>query len=249
MSLQIMLGLILLPVIALNLLGPLLIWRTQKLPARIRFKPHDEAGFLADRDDDFRRLDGDIRALGFGYLGSSYMRDTHTEANFSLYTHPGDQSCAMVVSMVSKVKSFTYVEFTQIYADGSLLSASNIGMASTYPRMAVKIAVRFAEVADPRELYARFRSLRAGLRNSARAVPYSADEGFRMIEDHLDHESDVLVEMGYCHPQVDAEGRRALTLKGAYLLSWRSIFPGKGLTGWLDRQRSARLLAQASARA
>ncbi|WP_158637172.1 hypothetical protein [Arenimonas daejeonensis] len=48
---------------------------------------------------------------------------------------------------------------------------------------------------------------------------------------------------------MDAEGRRALTLKGAYLLSWRSIFPGKGLTGWLEKQRSARLLAQASAQA
>ena len=99
------------------------------------------------------------------------------------------------------------------------------------------------------ELYARFRSLRAGLKNSARAVPYSADEGFRMVEDFMDHESDLLVEMGYCHPQIDAEGRRALTLKGAYLLSWRAAFPGKGLKGWLDRQHAQRLLAQASAQA
>lgn len=249
MALQILLALVLLPVLALNLLGPLLIWRSQKLPARIRFKPHDEASFLANRDDDFRRLDAGVRDLGFGYLGSSYLRDTHTEANFSLYTHGSDRSCAMVVSMVSKIKAITYVEYTQVYADGSLLSTSNIDMTSTYPHMPVKIATRFAEVDDPRELHARFLALRAGLRNSARAVPYSAEEGFRMVEDYMDHESDLLVEMGYCHPQVDAEGRRALTLKGAYLLSWRAIFPGKGLTGWLDRQRSARLLAQASAQA
>jgi hypothetical protein len=249
MTLQIILGLILLPVLALNLLGPLLIWRVQKLPARVRFRPHEESGFLANRDPAYRQLDGEIRALGFGYLGSSYMRDTQTEANFSLYTHASDQSCAMVVTMVSRIKTITYVEFTQVYADGSLLSTSNVDMPSTYPRMALKVAVRFAEVADPRELYARFRSLRAGLRNSARAVPYSASEGFRMVEDFMDYESDLLVEMGYCFPQVDAEGRRALTLKGAYLLSWRSIFPGKGLKGWLDRQHAARLLAQATAQA
>lgn len=249
MTLQILLALLLLPVLALNLLGPLLIWRTQKLPARIRFRPHAETGFLANRDDGYRQLDAQIRALGFGYLGSSYMRDTQTEASFSLYTHASDQSCAMVVTMVSKIRTITYVEFTQVYADGSLLSASNVDMPSSYPRTALKMAVRFGEVADPRELHARFRSLRAGLRNSARAVPYSADEGFRMVEDFMDHESDLLVEMGYCHPQVDAEGRRALTLKGAYLLSWRSIFPGKGLKRWLDRQHAARMLAQATAQA
>ncbi len=201
MSLTTLIGLILLPVLALNLLGPLLIWRTQKLPARIRFKPHDETGFLANRDDSYRQLDGGIRALGFGYLGSSYMRDTQTEASFSLYTHASDQSCAMLVTMVSKIKTLTYVEFTQVYDDGSLLSTSNVDMPSTYPRMALKLAVRFADVTDPRELYARFRSLRAGLENSARAVPYSAEEGFRMVEDFMDHESDLLVEMGYCFPR------------------------------------------------
>lgn len=245
MTLKIVVGLIVLIALLPNLLGPLLIWKIQRIPARIRFKPHDEASFLESRDAQFQALDADIRALGFAYLGSSFMRDTQTEANFSLYTHPSDQSCAMVVNMASKIKSLTYVEFTQMYADGSLLSVSNVDMPSTYPRMQMKIGARYPDVHRSEELYARFRALRSGLDNTARPVPYSTEEGFRLIEDFMDMESDHMVELGYCHPQVDADGRRRLTLKGAYLLTWRSITPGKPLVDWLDKRRSGRLLAAA----
>lgn len=248
MSLTMLIRLIVLPVLALNLLGPLLIWRTQRLPARIRFQPHDEASFMASRDEAFRGLDADMRGLGFRYLGSSFMRDTHTETNFSLYAHD-DQACAMVVSIVSKVKSIAYVEFAQLYADGSILDVTNTPIPSPYPRVDLKIHARFPEVLATAELHARFLALRASLKNTAQPMPYSADAGFRMVEDFMDRESDLMTRLGYCHPEVDADGRRPLTLKGAYLLSWRSIFPGRTLRGWREKQHSARLLADASAKA
>ena len=78
-------------------------------------------------------------------------------------------------------------------------------------------------------------------------APYSAQDGFRMVENFMDRESDLQMQLGYCHPEVDADGRRPLTLKGAYLLSWRSIFPGRNLRGWREKPRSARLLQDASA--
>jgi hypothetical protein len=80
---------------------------------------------MANRDHDFRRLDGEIRALGFNYLGSSFMRDTQTETHFSLYSHGTDVDCAMVVSMVSKVKEgrSTIVQVVDVQGTESSVAA------------------------------------------------------------------------------------------------------------------------------
>ena len=67
--LLIALGLALAPVLLMNLLGPLVIRRTQTLPGRVHFEPIEPETFFADRDAGFRRHDEAVRALVRDVLG------------------------------------------------------------------------------------------------------------------------------------------------------------------------------------
>jgi hypothetical protein len=54
--------------------------------------------------------------------------------------------------------------------------------------------------------------------------------------------SDELVKRGYCYNEIDTEGKRSLTWKGAYLLTWRSVFPGSRIRDYIDRSYARNML-------
>ncbi len=244
MVVKIVIGIVFVPLILLYLLAPLLIKKLQKLPARIKFEPHDEKEFLLSRDDEFHELASQVRTLGFSYIGSSFMEDSHTETNFSLFSNEEDKTTAMVVSMVSDVKSITYIEFTQIYKNGSMLDVSNAQEVPVYPKMDLKMAVRYSEIKDPEELYKIFKKIKKSLKNADEPVTYEKKAGFSTVEEFMAKESDMLVIFGYCDPYID-DGKRALTMKGAYLLTWKSLFPGKKINALLDKAYSKKVLNNA----
>jgi hypothetical protein len=245
MVVKVIIGIILIPLFFLNIIGPLIIKKLQKLPARVKFEPYVEQEFLLKCSEAFNRLDENIRSLGFEYLGSSYMADSHTETNFSLYSNKDDLTCAMVVTMVNNLKEITYMEFSQLYADGSMLDVTNADEVPVYPRMDIKITARYPEVKNALELYKRFKVLRKSLKNSEHAIPYNKESGFKVVQDFIAIESDILVKKGYCAQEIDDEGKRQLTLKGAYLTTWRSVFPGRIIQGFFDKKYSNKLLDNA----
>jgi hypothetical protein len=55
-------------------------------------------------------------------------------------------------------------------------------------------------------------------------------------------ESDELAKRGYCYNEIDSDGKRSLTWKGAYLITWRSVFPGNRIRDYFDRMYAARIL-------
>jgi hypothetical protein len=241
MILEIVIAVIVAPVLFLNLIGPLIIRRTQKMPARVRFRKHDEATFMKNREEEFLSLDQAIRDCGFEHIGSSFMDGIQTETHFSLYTHGSDSSTAMVVSIFNPARSITYVEFSQLYADKSSLEVSNADQPSPFPPMDHKLSLRYPHIGDVQALHDVFMTLKAVLNNSAAPVAYEKDRGFEPVEEALARESDLLVSLGYCNGDIDPEGRRSLTMKGAYLMTWRSVFPGSRIKNAMDTAYARRL--------
>ncbi len=229
----------------MNVIGPFIIKKVQKLPARISFNKHNEDEFLLSRDEEYHYLNDKIKKLGFEYIGSSFMEDSHTQTNFSLYSNESDLTCAMVVSMVSNVKSITYIEYSQTYSDGSMLDVSNADQVSAYPKMDLKIAARYPETSDPEQLYNIFNKLKKSIKNSSSPIPYDKATGFEMVEDFMAKESDVLVSKGYCNDEIDGEGKRSLTFKGACILTWKSAFPGKNILNIVNLAYAKKLLKNA----
>jgi len=242
MWMNLLLTLLVIPLALVNLIGPLLVLRTQKIPARVRFSSVDNTRFMAERDARFKQLDQEVRELDFDHLGSSALQNNQTTSYFSLYAHPREQAAAMLVTMASGSKKVTYAEFAQLYADGTLLDVNNAPVLPSYPRMDCKRGVRLPAVNELKVLLNTLQALRGLLPNSAPAIPYPSDQGFKPIEDFIARESDELARLGYCHAEIDDNGRRALTLKGALLLTWKNAIPGKLILALMEQRSTRNLL-------
>jgi len=244
MMINVLIGLLIFIAI-LYIAGPIFIYCVQKLPARVGFEAVDETSFLSDRSKKFNALDHELKALGFEYIGSSRLLDTHNKTYFSLYSNPEHNTAGMLVSMNSTVDNFTYVEFGQLYADGTMLDVSNAPVVSVYPKMDFKIAARFPKIYSVEKLYSIFLKLKLSLNNSSPSIAYKRAYGFKKVEAFIARESDELVNQGYCKSAVDSEGKRSLTFKGACVFTWKNTFPGKNIYDKLDQAYSRKLLINA----
>ncbi len=227
---------------ALYIAAPLWIYRVQKLPARVSFDAVDEAGFLSDQSDKFKVLDNELKEIGFEYVGSSTLLDDHNKTCFSLYFNKKKKASGMLVSMRSAADSFTYVGFSQLYSDGTTLDVSNSPAIPVYPQMDIKISARFPKVHDVESLYSIFIKLKSSLKNGSSSIAHKREDGFNKVEVFVAKESDELVSLGYCREPIDSDGKRGLTLKGAFIFTWKNIFPGKGICDKLDQAYSQKLL-------
>ncbi len=228
--------------ILINLAGPFLIWKTQKLPAIVKFQPIDDESFMEDRNAAFRVYDKSLRKHGFEVVGSSVLQDTHTDSFFRIYWSPKLKVAAMVVTMKSKVEEVTYLEITQQYDDGTALGVSNSPVAEAYPKHDLKLAFPFPGVSNTLELLLRHAKLKSKFKASASPVDYAVEKGFYDVEDFLRRESEELLKKGIVEPAIDENGKRSLTLRGAFALTYKAIPPGKYIWRYIvQRQAEAAL--------
>jgi hypothetical protein len=229
----------------MNIAGPLLIWKTQKLPAIVKFQPIDDESFMEDRNAAFRAYDKSLRKHGFEVIGSSVLQDSHTRSFFRIYWSSKLKVSAMVVTMKSKVEEVTYLEITQQYDDGTALGVSNSPVAEAYPQHDLKLAFPFPGITSTLELLLRHAKLKSKYKTSAKPVDYAVEKGFYDVEEFLRRESDELLKKGIVKPEIDENGKRALTLRGAYALTYRAIPPGKYIWGYILQRRANAALRDA----
>jgi len=129
------------------------------------------------------------------------------------------------------------VEFAQPYCNGSCLSLSNNPYPPLFPRLPIKLAYQLAGTRHLWELLERFRRVRerCGLKD-----PVTVPEGGEIacLEQFMNTEAAALRERGLYAAKCDDKGYRRLTLKGAYVLSWKLVWPWKPLCVWLARRRA-----------
>jgi hypothetical protein len=219
------------------------IYRSQGLEAEVRFQVEPAAEFFAARDDHFRFLDQQLRGLGYAFIDAATMDQSATRVWVSLYWSPGDQLAATVATMSNGIENFTYIEFTQLYQDGRVLSVSNVPVQSVYPEIPVKKSFHYPEFEYPASLIAIHHTLAARYAGDAVVLDYDVKGGFSLVQKYARMESDELVRMGYARESIGSDGRRALTAKGAWLLTWRSIFPGNVLRQRAQNRVANRALA------
>lgn len=230
----------------LNVGAPLLIWRTQRIPARPRIDPLAVETLLAGHGGHLRLAEAQLQALGYVVADAGSLQMGPTRAEFAVYTHGTDPSSASLTRLTHGGKPQDYVEFTQVYADGSMLDVNNAKVINAYPRLAGRRRIGLPDIDDVIELHRVFRALR-NQRNDGAQHHAPAPEGIcRLIERSIAAEADALQQMGLCHCAVDAEGMRRLTLYGAYRISWKFLFPGNWLLARMLAYQRRRLLADCS---
>jgi len=227
----------------MNTVGPFIIWKTQKIPTITKFIELGDEEFISERDECFRGYDLELKRLGFGVIGSSMLEDSHTKSHFRLYWHSDIQVAAMVVTMKSNVEEFTYLEFTQEYEDGSVLDVNNSPQPEAYPKLNFKRMYRLPNTRSTEELLKAHSKIKTILVPSAIPSEFDIELGFSVIETHLKRESDTLVEMGLLKSNIDNDGKRPLTFRGAIAMTYRSVNPGKKIWGRINEKRTQDLLS------
>jgi hypothetical protein len=218
-------------IVAMHLLLPLLVWKQQGVPADYQLEKLPPEPFLAERNAEFRLWHRDLLLLGFEHLGVAELVLSHAKTRCSLYRHDNG-FIATVLTAGNAHMEGNMLEFTQPYADGSVFSVHNAIMPAVYPDLPYKQAVRLPGIRDANAL------LQAALqlRKQQGGIPacLAPDAVFQYAGDFLDREHQDLIRLGYFTSKRRPDGLRGLTLKGAYLMTWKLLWPTRL---WLDAQQ------------
>jgi len=228
----------------MNTLGPFIVWKTQKLPANVKFEKIDNDTFIEDRSDEYKLFVKELEALNFNCIGSSVLSDTNSNTFFRLYWNEQTKTAATCVSGVNDLGEVCYIEFSQKYSDGSMLDVSNNPVVEVYPKLNIKRTYRFPDISKAGELLDIFNKLKGSVNSSLIPMDFDVEKCFEEIETFMRLESDELTQKGITKPDIDEEGKRALTLYGAIYLTYHAIPPGKNIFGYFDEKRSKNALGR-----
>jgi hypothetical protein len=220
----------------MHLVAPLFVLRQHAFPCEYRFPPADLAATLAEATESFRETCRAFADLGYSPVATSRLDNSNSSTAFVLFRQPADPCIATAMLGRSALGTQVVVEFAQLYRDGSCLSLSNNPYPPLFPRLRIKVAYQLAGTFSLGELLERFRRLRerCGLQD-----PVKVPEGGELacLERFMNAEAAALRERGLYAAGCE-NGFRRLTLKGAYVLSWKLLWPWKPLRVWLARRRA-----------
>ena len=137
-------------------------------------------------------------------------------------------------------KRFVSNEFSQFGAK-AVLSVSSAPLPSVFPAWQRKISFRFSTCKGVADLHEHFQRIRAKT-DLGQRTPVPPGQRLAQLESFLNQEQGHLIERGYFAP-VARRGKRHVTLKGAYLMTWKMAWPSKPILIWLADRRTERAAA------
>ncbi len=232
---------------------PLLIYFTFKNEAQATlesFEPSDPTIPLLVREH-FKNACDELMPLGFEYITGMrlpQMADNVMAILIVLVNRPACDAAA-AISIYAKANEVwdlqtSYVEYSTRFPSGLTVNTQNSTALSAFPPAAQTFNHRFPTVRDARQLYEVHQRLLQG-QNLATKVMRLDDEfggdAIAFVRSALHQEMLDATKDGYLYLTPDSQHFRA-TLKGAYLMTWRELFPFKQLRlAYRDRQARQQL--------
>jgi hypothetical protein len=155
---------------------------------------------------------------------------------FALWMNESAGQWAMVTWMNPGGKK--YVEFLTVFGDASSVLTNNSGELSVFKHHPSKDTVTAPWIADPRELYRLhcYRETLARPQDVTRYVP-AEHEALGKTLDGVARELAQQEEFGYFERTVQPAIYR-MTFPGAFLMTWKELFPAKPVRKWLAERRA-----------
>ncbi len=227
-------------------LAPLLVYRQNKLPERIKLDSVPAETILQKVGEHFREPVEEAEANGFRYVDASeFVTQPSTQTYFMLFVHDEKKLSLLLIEIANpNVPAEVYFEINQLYDDDTILDVLNASMDSAYPPSPRKAMFRFPEVRTVSELAAVTEKIIASYLSSKTSVTFPEGKELETIARLLSEEQDELIEKGYFQKEADA-GLRGLTLKGAYLLTWKLLWPVKQIRQVRNKAFAKKILAEA----
>ena len=230
--------------------GPVLLYVSLKITANPTFQSVKLTDFSSKELDNFFLVSRRLAADNFGTLDEYVLAsdDPDTQTAIMIMAHPETGDRAIITALLIRFNEewrplMQWVEFTTHFEDGARICSNNNPGPDWFAPPPEKRIYRFPSVTDARELYRRHR----------RAVLCHAPNS-PLVYITLDAKSDEWLLRDFraeCEHQrhagilaLDTRNRGAyrLTLRGAFLLTWRLLIPFRNARLLQDRARAAALL-------
>jgi hypothetical protein len=227
---------------AQHLLGPYLVWKSERVPVKYQFPPVEVSAFLSQQAPAVRDTAARLEGLGFVPCASSTLSRSNVQAAFLLLRHRTEPCSAMLVVFSHARGSIHYTEFNQRFSDGSVLDVMSCPTPSVYPAHPKKMLCRFPGMPET-ELHAAFDRIRCRVAQKKSPVP-TLEPGQELADlaRWMDLEVADLIERGYYH-RTEHDDHHRVTPKGACLFTLRLVWPWKPLLTYLELSRARRELA------
>jgi hypothetical protein len=205
--------------------------------------PHDFA-------ESARELELAMADLGFRHLADFRVTQQvpGVEALASLFANESEKQTARWITSMVRVgpprKSTAMLAFVTDFTDGTKLVTANNVLPSPFPRVRVReSSLSYPTARGPRRLYEIHRACLAHFCGDAiRRLPPIKDPAAYFLES-IREEQAKHVEAGY-HYLDEKRDLNLLTWKGAYVMTWKLMWPIKPIRAMIRQWRGTRLLKE-----
>ena len=225
-------------IVFLYFVVPLIVYNLNYGPEKYALPEIDWESFFAARSSAFLLEHAGFTQLGFLPASASVLSIPGSITFFALYRHENDLVTATLMSSSSTRGETITKEFTQRYENGFHLSLIASPLPTPFPRWRKKEGYRLPEVASTALLFEAFKNIRA---KSQYGQPERLTIGQELaeVQNYLNAELEDLISRRYLSAKV-ANGQRRFTLKGAFLMAWKLLWPWKVIDDVVSRNRVKR---------
>lgn len=226
-------------------LAPLLVYSQNKQPERFRLHSVPKESVWEETEARFHELADEIETNGFRYIDASEFALKQTKTCFMLFVHDEKKLSILLTQIsTSNVQTLIYVEVSQHFEDDTTIDVLNASMDSVFPPSPKKVTFPFPDIKSVSELVFITEKIIASYLSPKTPTTLPKGRELETIADYLNKEQDELIKKGYL--QKDAkDGLREMTLKGAYLLTWKLLWPVKQIRRAQKQSFVKKILAEA----
>jgi hypothetical protein len=236
-------------VLLLYVIAPLILKSKNWMTAHPQFLPLDLGELQAEVAAAFYDAAQQLAALGFTAIGHVKRFDPQirTESHVSVWAHPKDKNICQVIAVRSALRVATLVTFRQEYEDGSAIVTSNTTSPGVFPKDPQQDSLTCSGVHDLELLYrlhcGRTASATAELRRRRTPTVPAVGQAERYMADEWSRTFQRLCGQGYfTFDQVN--DRYVKTTRGAYIMTWRLLWPWKQLRLKARDRRAEQVLSR-----
>jgi hypothetical protein len=189
-----------------------------------------------------------VEGLGFTFRGafrpSQVMPDS--EMFLALFENRKLNQIAQLFTVTAKRgiirRSETVLVFSTDFADHTRLYTSNSRVLALEPRIRIREgSMRFPEIDDPRRLYEIHQATLAWYAAGAPRLAVAIDDPAEYLRAAFQNDIAKFTECGYYFVDTKRNVLR-LTWRGAFLVTWKSLWPFKWIRQFRSRGQATRLL-------
>ena len=210
--------------------GPLLVKQTMWIKRYNQLIPMSLESLPLDVQPFFIQTGNGLLNLGFKPVKYFYNQGqtTHCNSHYSLWVNEASKDIVVIADILAdngiSKQRVPYIEFVTDFTDGSDINTNNSSQPSVFPKLPNKETFSLPDIYDPYTLYFIHNNMvqRYG-KDKIKILPQQEQYEFYLHKSNLDA-LEQREKIGYLYLDRKEDKYRP-TLLGAYLMSWRIIWP------------------------